>query len=163
MAAFDGANWTNAFQNFSHQMDIKSAVLDDGKRLRVTFSYSEDLQDQNVSADVDFSLSSNSFNMSAIRLSFPSSTSDNEALYYYEDSSYAMAKGVEYLSIGIAAISVLLFFLGYFGCKLQTIECIAVVQLAALLVLTIENMSPTFEGLQKLQYSLGLSSAITQQ
>ena len=48
-----------------------------------------------------------------------------------------MAKIIKYLSFAVAALSLLLFIAGYFGAKLIALECLAVVQLTALLVLTL--------------------------
>jgi hypothetical protein len=47
---------------------------------------------------------------------------------------------------------------GYFGCKLQSIEGIAVIQIAALLLMTVENMGPTYSGLKILGVSLGITN-----
>ena len=47
--------------------------------------------------------------------------------------------------------------LGYFGCKLQSLEAIAVVQVAALLLVTLSDISPPYEGLSKLALPLGVT------
>ena len=95
--------------------------------------------------------------MPFVALSLPGSTSNNQALFLYSDSTYTLAKAVEYLSFGIAAASLLLFVVGYFGSKLQSLEANAVVQLAALLIVTVENTGPTFEALTNLKLSLGVT------
>ena len=44
----------------------------------------------------------------------------------------------------MVAFSFLLMALGYFGCKLQIVEAIAVVQLTALLMMSVNDMAPTY-------------------
>ena len=51
---------------------------------------------------------------------------------------------VGYLASLVAGCSLILFALGYFGSKLQSLEAVAVVQVAALLLMTLENMSPAY-------------------
>jgi hypothetical protein len=51
----------------------------------------------------------------------------------------------------------LLFVVGYFGCKLQSLEGVAVAQLAALLLATLKDMGPTYVGLKNLSYTLGIA------
>lgn len=63
---------------------------------------------------------------------------------------------VRFVSMGVAAITLLLFVAGYFGGKLIALECIAVIQLSALLLLTQKNMGPSFDGLKYLKFSLGI-------
>ena len=46
---------------------------------------------------------------------------------------------------------------GYFGCKLQIIEGIAVIQVTALLLMTVQDMGPTFSGFKILSISLGIT------
>ena len=55
-----------------------------------------------------------------------------------------MSNMIGYLALLVAGASLLLFAIGYFGSKLQSIEGIAVVQVAALLLMTLENMGPTY-------------------
>ena len=69
-----------------------------------------------------------------------------------------IASAVKYMAMGVAAVSLLLLAAGYFGSKLQSLEAIAVVQVTALLLLTVENTGPTYEGLSNLSYSLGVTA-----
>ena len=55
-----------------------------------------------------------------------------------------MSTIIGYLALLVAGLSLLLFALGYFGSKLQSLEAVAVVQVAALLLMTLENMGPTY-------------------
>jgi hypothetical protein len=55
-----------------------------------------------------------------------------------------MGKVVEYLALFVTALSFLLIILGYFGCKLQSLEAIAVVQVAALLLVSIADIAPSY-------------------
>lgn len=52
-------------------------------------------------------------------------------------------------------ISILQFAAGYFGAKLIALECAAVSQISALLLITLKEMTPTFNSLRPLSYSLG--------
>ena len=52
-------------------------------------------------------------------------------------------------------MALLIFFAGYFGAKLPALEGVAVVQLAALLLFTVDNTAPTYQGLKYLGWSLG--------
>jgi hypothetical protein len=124
----------------------------------VGFLYIENLQGQTVSVTANFNFASSSFNLSAINITFPESTSNNQALYVYQDSTYTIAKVVSYLSYATSGLSILLFSAGYFGCKLQSLEGAAVVQLAALLVFTLDEAGPTYAGLTNLRYSLGITA-----
>jgi hypothetical protein len=110
-----------------------------------------------VSFKANFSAISSSINVPSISLTFPESTRNNQALYVYPDSTYNLAKVIDYLSPVVAGASLLLFIFGYFGCKLQSLEGVAVVQLAALLLMTIKDMGPTYVGLKYLSYSLGIT------
>jgi hypothetical protein len=56
----------------------------------------------------------------------------------------------------VTGASLLLFLTGYFGCKLQSLECVAVVQLAALLLVTLKDLGSTYVGLRHLSFSLGI-------
>lgn len=55
-----------------------------------------------------------------------------------------MAKVVRFGSMAVAAMAVVMLLVGYFGCKLQSLEAIAVVQVSALLVMTVKDTGPTF-------------------
>jgi hypothetical protein len=58
----------------------------------------------------------------------------------------------------VAGAAVLMLMAGYFGCKLQSLEGVAVVQVAALLLMSVEDMGPTFSGLARLNISLGVTA-----
>ena len=112
-----------------------------------------------MQVQADCSQASAQFNLiSTVSLSLPSYTTNNEALYYYSGYYYTIGKIVKYLSLVIAVVSIILLILGYFGCKLLSIECIAVVQLAGLLLVTIDNMGSTYPGLKYLSLTLGITS-----
>ena len=80
----------------------------------------------------------------AISLSMVGAASNNLSLELYEEGSYLMGVIIGYLALLVAGLSLLLFALGYFGSKLQSLEAVAVVQVAALLLMTLENMGPTY-------------------
>ena len=58
----------------------------------------------------------------------------------------------------VVFLSLLIFFLGYFGAKIIAIECVAVTQVAALLTVTLEDVNPTFDSLRYLDLSLGITN-----
>lgn len=125
-------------------------------RLRVTFSYNQNIQGNALTINASSLLASQYFsNVSSSLLSLPLRTSNNQALIFYSDNVYSMAKIVKWLSMAVAALSLLLFFAGYFGAKLPGLEGAAVVQLAALLLFTVDNTAPTYDGLKYLGWSLG--------
>jgi hypothetical protein len=158
LVPYSQANWTLAFQSFSHSLAPSWAAYDPStNRLRVGFAYSESLQGQAVSIGADFSFASWVFPLPAVSLSFPESTGNNQALEVYPENAYALAKAVDYLSPVVAVLSLLLFATGYFGCKLQSLEGVAVVQLAALLLFALRDMGPSYVGLSNLGFSLGIS------
>ena len=71
--------------------------------------------------NVDLSQASSSMSISPFSLSFLGSSSNNQALNYYSDESYQLGEAIEYMSYMIVGAALLLFFLGYFGCKLQSL------------------------------------------
>ena len=79
-----------------------------------------------------------------VALSIQGVASNNLSLEYYEEGSYTLGNIIGYLALLVAGLSLLLFALGYFGSKLQSLEAVAVVQVAALLLMTLENMGPTY-------------------
>jgi len=62
--------------------------------------------------------------------------------------------------MAVAILSLLLFTAGYFVAKLTALECLAVVQVTALLLLTQQNMSPSFAELKYLGTALGLTTLL---
>ena len=58
-----------------------------------------------------------------------------------------LAKVVKYVALIIAVMALLLMLAGYFGSKLQSIEAVAVVQLAGLMVVVGDVQGPTYKGL----------------
>jgi hypothetical protein len=99
-------------------------------------------------------------NIPAFAIVLPQSTQNNESLQFYPDLTYSFAQAINDLSIFVAALSLLLFFGGYLGGKLIAIECLAVVQLSGLLLLTQDNMPPTIAALKPLTVSMGLTPLI---
>ena len=66
---------------------------------------------------------------------------NNQALIYYED--YGVSNIAQYLAIAVAILSLLLFLAGFLGGRLISLECLALVQLTFLCLLTIEDLSAT--------------------
>jgi len=64
---------------------------------------------------------------------------------------------IKYLAMIVSAVTLLMLIVGYFGCKLQSLEAAAVVQVSALLLMTLEDSGPTFAALSDLSYPLGIT------
>ena len=64
---------------------------------------------------------------------------------------------MRYVGYLIVALSLILFLAGYFGTKLISIECIAVIQLAAMLVISLKNTNPVMAAMQSLSLSMGFT------
>jgi hypothetical protein len=64
---------------------------------------------------------------------------------------------VRYVGYLIVALSLIMFLAGYLGTKLISIECIAVIQLAAMLVFSLKNTNPVMAAMQSLSLSIGLT------
>ena len=58
----------------------------------------------------------------------------------------------------VAAGTLVLMAVGYFGCKLQGLEAAAVVQVSGLLLVTVESLGPTYVSLSKLTFALGITN-----
>lgn len=80
---------------------------------------------------------------------------NNLALGVYSDEDYTHSNTVGYIATALAALGVGLFILGYFSGKLVGLECVTVLQLSFLSLLTCEDLSPSFYGLSYLGYSCG--------
>lgn len=150
-------DWTIAFSGVDATLNPTKASYDQSSnRLRVKFAYTEDLEDQNIVVNATPASASTSLSaISSTLLELPQRTANNRVLYYYQASVYSLAQAVQYISMAVSALSLLLFAIGYAGAKLQGLEGVAVVQLAALLLLTVDKTGPTYAGLQYLGWSLG--------
>lgn len=146
-----------------HGLTVKNVVFDADKNwLRVTFSYSQDLHGTSVNIGAAIPSAGSHFSvLTAASISLPSEVENNMKLIVYTDSSYQLASIVKYCSYMVAILSVLVFFLGYFGAKIIAIECVAVTQVAALLLMTLEDLGPTFYSLRYLDVSLGITSILS--
>ena len=133
-------------------------------RLRVAFEYFWDLQGVPLAINSSAFLSSRHLsNITAELLALPERTQNNMQLQFYSDIAYSIAKAVHWLSIVVGVVSLLLFAAGYFGAKLPALEGIAVVQLAALLLFTVDNTAPTYDGLKYLGWALGATTIFRKQ
>ena len=92
----------------------------------------------------NISTASSKIDVPNVALSIQGIATNNLSLDYYEEGSYTLGNIIGYLALLVAGASLLLLAIGYFGSKLQSIEGIAVVQVAALLLMTLENMGPTY-------------------
>jgi hypothetical protein len=114
-------------------------------RLRTLFEYYENLDGQSFTISLSFSQLGSIFqNVVPFSVALPKYTQNNLSLYAFSEKHYIVALAAKYISFSIAALSLILFVAGYFGAKLTAIECLGVVQVSALLLLTLKNMSPSF-------------------
>lgn len=60
-------------------------------------------------------------NISTVDLQLPERTANNLALHSYSSTVYSLSAAVPYVSMAVAALSLLLFAAGYFGAKLAAI------------------------------------------
>ena len=70
--------------------------------------------------------------------------------------AYTVAMAIKYLAMAVSTMTLLMLIAGYFGCKLQSLEAAAVVQVSTLLLMTLKDTGPTFAALSDLSYSLGI-------
>lgn len=66
-----------------------------------------------------------------------------------------MASIIKYMAIGASSIALLLAFLGLIAGRLVGLECLAVLQLSFLSLLTLTDVSPSFASLSYLGLSFG--------
>jgi hypothetical protein len=150
-------DWKLAFPS-SSLASVKEANYDStDSRLRVVFEYFSSLQDLTTLVAIKLNVVSSLLsNIADTSLLLPQNTQNNQALVFYEENHYAVAKVIKYLAFAITALVFLLFFVGYFGAKLVAIECLAVIQLSGMLLFSFKNMNPSMAALQPLSLSLGL-------
>lgn len=157
LTLYEIVNWAAVFSGSTHQLSLASVSFSRGRsRLRVAFSYSQDLEGQNVEFIVTPALGASQLsNISAASLKLPERTANNLALYTYSSGVYSLSAVIPFLSMAVGAASLFLLAAGYFGAKLAALEAIAVVQLSALLLLTVDNSATTYDGLKYLSWSMG--------
>ena len=86
---YESADWKLLVTLTSHDMTLTQAALDaDGTRLRLTFSYNENLQGADITLIVDPSLVSPSISAPVSSVSVVGNSNNNQALNVYEDSTY---------------------------------------------------------------------------
>ena len=66
-----------------------------------------------------------------------------------------MANIVKYLAMAIGLLAVLFLIAGILGGRLIGLYCSGVIQLTFISTLTLQNLSPTFNALESLAWSLG--------
>jgi hypothetical protein len=156
---YTSANWASCFEDPNGILLVESAAYDSGtNRVRVVFNYSKSLQGEQVTLNVSVPQQGPQLaNISSVSLALPTSTANNLALYQYEDNVYSFASIARYVTLAIVVLELVLFFSGYFGGKLIALESIAMAQLAALLLLSLEQLGPTFDALRPLVLTLGIT------
>ena len=157
LAIYSKIDWKLGFPS-SSVTSVQEANYDSAdSRLRVVFEYFSSIQDLSNLVALSPSVASTLLsNIADTTLLLPQNTQNNQALIFYEESHYAVAKAIKYLAYAITALVCLLFFVGYFGAKLVALECLAVIQLSGMLLFSLKNMNPTMAALEPLSLSLGL-------
>jgi hypothetical protein len=96
----------------------------------ILINYTEDIHNIDITVQLD---PAKSGKLALSRQSpIPIVPTDNEAAFFYDDSTYAQAKLVNILAQVIAACSLFLFFVGIFARKVVGVELMAVVQISFL-------------------------------
>lgn len=123
MILYGKVQWNAVFSGYSHVLNVSGSSYDqnDGQ-LRVDLVYGQDLQGQGVVVQgVPGAGSVIMGNLSTVLLDMPERTMNNRILMYFDSVSYALGQTVQYLSMAISVLSLLLFGAGYFGAKLQAL------------------------------------------
>lgn len=76
-------------------------------------------------------------------------------LKVYDDQTYGMGRIVQYLSLVVGLISLLLMVVGLVFGKLYILEMAAVTQITFVSLLCLDNLSPTMTGLSYLRFVFG--------
>ena len=84
-------------------------------RLRILFSYSADLQDQDINVVVNLTTLNITSTLPPVTLALPANTQNNQALRLFSDATYSLAAATRTLALVVSVMTLLLFAVGYFG------------------------------------------------
>jgi hypothetical protein len=122
------------------------------------FDYHSGINEQDIPIQINTGNDPDLASVPASQQSIKASTSNNQALVYYSDPDYGLAKIAEYVALLLAICALLMLLIGLFGGKLIGLECAGVIQLSFISLLSMTDLSPTATSLLMLKYSLGYNS-----
>jgi len=136
LPAYSTVDWASVLAFSTYGISVASAFYSPStERLVLDFTYNTTISGESTSLALN---SANSFIFSGV-VNFSASTStraaNNAALLFYED--YGTSNIVKYLAITTAVLAVLLFLAAFFGGRLVALECLAVVQLTFMGLLSV--------------------------
>jgi hypothetical protein len=125
----------------------------------ILINYTEDIHNIDITVQLDPAKSGKLAlsRQSPTQRAFPIVPTDNEAAFFYDDSTYAQAKLVNILAQVIAACSLFLFFVGIFARKVVGVELMAVVQISFLSLSALPSLNPNFESLTNIWFVNGFN------
>jgi hypothetical protein len=157
LSLYSSVDWAAVVSLNEPQMTVTGAhydpVLD---RVVLDFSYSSSITQAQVQVNLNTGNDSRLVGVPSFSRLASTKATNNAALIYYD--SYGMADVVKYLSIFIGVAALLMFAAGFFGGRLIGLECMAVIQLSYMMLLTVEDLSASLSGLSYLRYSFGYNS-----
>ena len=146
-------NWLSVVTLHEHQtaapshalsVSVASASYDSGEGLVLHINYDSQLP-PSFSLSINYPLLGTAFqNVNVSYYSASSTAQNNLSTRVYTGSDYAMAEIIEYLTMVMGLVTLVLFVVGYFGAKLVVLEAAKAVQLTALSLVTLSDLSPTF-------------------
>ncbi|CAM6000094.1 unnamed protein product [Sphagnum balticum] len=153
-------NWSSVLSVPNLDGSVSSVTYDPVTGLlEITTHYNSDISDLDLGLTFDGTNSPSIFSLlSNVLTTVPMKAANNEALVYYPESAYQLAKIVKYLSLAAGVLAFLFIIAGYFGGRLVGLEASGVIQLAFISLLGMRNMSPTFAALEGLSLCFGINT-----
>lgn len=134
-------NWTQvlADSGLSNSTSINSVSFDPNTgKLSVTLNYNQSLTDTNLNFTMNLTSAGPMFSLIPPQtVSITMQTDDNQALEYYDPSTYKLAAAVKLLAMAIGALAFAMFIIAAIGGRLVGLEMVAVAQLAYLSLATL--------------------------
>ena len=156
---YEQVDWAAALSSPDPNIQVTGARYDPASgKVVLDFSYDSTVSQPEIQVALSTSSSPTLSSVASFAVAAAAKASNNAALVFYEDSEYGMAKIAQYLAIGLGVAALLLFVAGLFGGRLIGLECLALVQLSFLCLLSLEDLSATLSELQYLRFSFGYNS-----
>ena len=156
---YESVDWATVLSSPDPNIQVTGARYDPASgEVVLDFSYDSTVSQPEIQVALNTSGSPALSSVASFAVAAAAKASNNAALVFYEDSEYGMAKIVIYLAIMLAVAALLLFLAGLFGGRLIGLECLALVQLSFLSLLSVEDLSATLSELQYLRLSFGYNS-----
>lgn len=83
--------------------------------------------------------------------------SNGEGAYFYDEKVYSVANAVRYLSLAVAALSLILCALGLPNSKTIGLETMAVVQISFVSLMALPTLNPSFAALTDIWFVNGFN------